>query len=223
MPLQASEKLGWYEIMRLHKTAIRLAAFMALTGSLVCSGLAQTNSQRSRQAEPTEVKGFSDSDKAALSRQISSAVSRGDVPGVVALIVGREGVLYEGAAGKSRLPKPGRPSTGPSQIVWRQLRHADALGGFLHNVPNRLHRHAISPRPSNFVDPEEQFSSINSSCGEPIVEFGSHPIRSWNCSNVASLADQINNGPMLFALLEVIQSQRHRFMPSQAAREQQCS
>ena len=27
---------------------------------------------------------------------------------------------------------------------------------------------------------------------------------------------------MLFALLEVIQSQRHRFMPPQAAREQQC-
>jgi hypothetical protein len=41
-------------------------------------------------------------------------------------------------------------------------------------------------------------------------------------SNVASLADQINNGPMLFALLEMIQSQRHGFMPPQAAREQQC-
>src|ERR1700687_1699858 len=60
-----------------------------------------------------------------------------------------------------------KPSTGPPQIVWRQLRHADALGGFLHNVPNRLHRHAISPCPSNFVDPAEQFSSINSSC-DPI-------------------------------------------------------
>src|SRR5215472_12050289 len=71
------------------------------------------------------------------------------------------------------------PSTGPSQIVWRQLRHADALGGFPHNVPNRLHRHAISPCPSNFVDPAEQFSSIDSSCCEPIVEFGSHPIRNW--------------------------------------------
>src|SRR5882724_7979557 len=78
------------------------------------------------------------------------------------------------------------PSTGPSQIVWRQLRHADALGGFLHNVPNRLHRHAFSPCPSNFVDSAEQFSLINSSRGEPIVEFGSHPIRNWNCSNVAS-------------------------------------
>jgi hypothetical protein len=42
-----------------------------------------------------------------------------------------------------------------------------------------------------------------------------------SASNVASLADQINNGPMLFGLLEVIQSQRHGFMPSQAAREQQ--
>ena len=38
---------------------------------------------------------------------------------------------------------------------------------------------------------------------------------------MASFTDQINNGPMLFALLEMIQSQRHRFMPPQAAREQQ--
>ena len=102
------------------------------------------------------------------------------------------------------------------------LAHYDSVMESSRNVPNGLHRHAISPCPSNFIDPTEQFSSINSSCGEPIVEFGSHPIRNWNCSDVASLADQINNGPMLFALLEVIQSQRHGFMPSQAAREQQC-
>src|ERR1700751_4443428 len=114
------------------------------------------------------------------------------------------------------------PSTGTSQIVRRQLRPSDALGGFLHNVPNRLHRHAISPCPSNFVDSAEKLPSINCGCGEPIVELGSHPIRNWNCSNVASLADQINNGPMLFALLEMIKSQRHSFMPPQAAREQQC-
>src|SRR5712691_8088636 len=110
-------------------------------------------------------------------------------------------------------------STGPSQIVWRQLRNADALGGFLHYVPNRLHRNAISPCPSNFVDSAEQFSSINSSRGEPIVEFGSHPIRKRNGSNVASLADQVNNSPMLLALLEMIQCQSHAFMPSQATRE----
>ena len=43
---------------------------------------------------------FSDSGKDALSRQLSDSVARGDTPGVVALVVGRDGVLYEGAAGK---------------------------------------------------------------------------------------------------------------------------
>lgn len=38
--------------------------------------------------------------KTALSQYLSAAVDRGDVPGVVTLVVGREGVLYEGAAGK---------------------------------------------------------------------------------------------------------------------------
>jgi CubicO group peptidase (beta-lactamase class C family) len=38
--------------------------------------------------------------KAALSRQLVDAVDRGDTPGVVALIVGRDGVLWEGAAGR---------------------------------------------------------------------------------------------------------------------------
>jgi len=86
--------------MRVNKTAISWTAFVALAGLLVSAGFAQTNTQRSRPVERTEAKGFSDSGKAALSRQISSAASRGDVPGVVALIVARDGVRYEGAAGK---------------------------------------------------------------------------------------------------------------------------
>jgi methyl acetate hydrolase len=39
-------------------------------------------------------------DTAALSKQLASSVERGDTPGVVALVVDRTGVLYEGAAGK---------------------------------------------------------------------------------------------------------------------------
>lgn len=38
--------------------------------------------------------------EAALSRQLSTAVDRGDVPGVVALVVGPDGVLYQGSAGR---------------------------------------------------------------------------------------------------------------------------
>src|SRR3982074_759924 len=76
------------------------------------------------------------------------------------------------------------PSTGPSQIVWRRLRHANALGGFLHNVPNRLHRHAISPCPSNFVDPAEKFprsiaAAASQSSSSVLTQSGTGTVRTW--------------------------------------------
>jgi hypothetical protein len=111
------------------------------------------------------------------------------------------------------------PSTGPPQIVRRQFGHSNASGGFLHDVPNRLYRHPMSPCPSYFVDPAEQSSSINGGRVEPIVQFGSHPIGNRNRPNVASLANQIDNSLMLFALLEMIQCQSHGFMPPQPTRE----
>lgn len=86
--------------MRLHKTAVAFAARVALAGFLLSTGNAQTNAQPVRAVERTEARGFSDAGKAALSRQLTSAVNRGDTPGVVALVVGRNGVLYEDAAGR---------------------------------------------------------------------------------------------------------------------------
>jgi methyl acetate hydrolase len=83
--------------MRLHKTALIVAAFVAVTGWLPSTGPAQTSAHPARANEQAKV--FSAAGEAALSRQLSSAVSRGDTPGVVALVVGRDGALYEGAAG----------------------------------------------------------------------------------------------------------------------------
>ena len=45
--------------------------------------------------------GFSDTAKAALTQELKAAVDRGDTPGVVALVVDRQGVIYEGSAGKA--------------------------------------------------------------------------------------------------------------------------
>jgi methyl acetate hydrolase len=82
--------------MRLHKTAVTFAAFVAIAGWVVATAPAQT----ARAADHTQAQGFSESGKAALSGQLGTAVSRGETPGVVGLVVGRDGVLYEGAAGK---------------------------------------------------------------------------------------------------------------------------
>jgi methyl acetate hydrolase len=83
----------------LHETAA-FAAFVVLTGCLVSSGLAQANAQPTHPPRQTRTKRFSEMSKSALSRQLSSAVEHGDTPGVAALVVGRDGVLYQGAAGK---------------------------------------------------------------------------------------------------------------------------
>jgi len=61
-----------------------------------------------------------------------------------------------------------QPSTGPSQIVRRQLGDTNGLRGLLHDVPNRLYRHAISPCLSYSVDPAEQLSSINPGRSKPL-------------------------------------------------------
>jgi CubicO group peptidase (beta-lactamase class C family) len=46
-------------------------------------------------------RGFSEASKTSLSQELAAAVTRGDTPGVVALVVDRQGVIYEGAAGKA--------------------------------------------------------------------------------------------------------------------------
>ena len=42
--------------------------------------------------------GFTDAGKSALTQQMNAAVSSGDTPGVVEMVVNREGVIFEGAA-----------------------------------------------------------------------------------------------------------------------------
>jgi methyl acetate hydrolase len=87
-------------MITLRKSAATFTALVAITGWLISWGLAQTNAPPSNPPEQTRTKGFSPADKAALSQQMSGAVNRGDTPGVVALVVGRDSVLYQGAAGK---------------------------------------------------------------------------------------------------------------------------
>jgi CubicO group peptidase (beta-lactamase class C family) len=81
-------------------------------GVVVAAALAVVSAALGAQAsgERTTVQGISDAGKAALTKQINAAVVRGDTPGVVEIVVNREGVLYKGAAGKfdveKNLPMP---------------------------------------------------------------------------------------------------------------------
>jgi methyl acetate hydrolase len=70
----------------------------ALLSSIAVGVLGMCASQTQAQG-PTRHR-LSEAGTAALSRQLDAAVARGDTPGVVGLVVDRNGVLYEGSAGK---------------------------------------------------------------------------------------------------------------------------
>jgi hypothetical protein len=111
-----------------------------------------------------------------------------------------------------------QPSTYAPQIIC----DTNTPRAFLHDMPNRLFRDALSPCLSNLVHPADQPSSINCGCSKPIIQLSAHQsgtgiVRTW-----PPFADQINNGPVLLALLRMTQSPSHGFVPPQPTREQQC-
>ncbi|HUK34990.1 MAG TPA: serine hydrolase domain-containing protein [Vicinamibacterales bacterium] len=78
---------------------VTLAAVVMLT-VVIAAVVSGQSSQGS--GERTKVLGFSDAGKAALTEQMNAAVKRGDAPGIVEIVVDRDGVLFEGA---SKLPQ----------------------------------------------------------------------------------------------------------------------
>ena len=96
---------------------------------------------------------------------------------------------------------------------------ANAARRFLYDVPYRFFSHAFSPCRPGFADSAKQPASINCGRSKPLAQFVSHPIGNWNGSDVASLAQQIDDGPVFFPLLKMIQGQCDDFVASQATGE----
>jgi len=84
--------------MKLAKTVVALT-FVPVSAVMTAALAAQGSGER------TKVLGFSDAGKAALTQQMNAAVSRGDTPGVVEIVVNRDSVLFEGAAGRFDIAK----------------------------------------------------------------------------------------------------------------------
>ena len=72
-------------------------SLMKTVAALLFAALAVAPAAQSPR-DRAKVPGFTDAGKAALTQQMNAAVSSGDTPGVVEMVVNRDGVLFEGAA-----------------------------------------------------------------------------------------------------------------------------
>src|SRR5262252_4412306 len=98
-----------------------------------------------------------------------------------------------------------------------ELVDSRALRATFHCVPNYVLCHPMTPQSPILPNRSEQFSFTYSGRARPTVDSCLHPFRHRNRANVATLPDQIKNGPMLFPLLKVADIQRYQFGPSESA------
>ena len=89
----------------------------------------------------------------------------------------------------------------------RELQDSDLPRVLLDYMPHHFFCHFVAPGLTRATDTTKQSSMGDAGSQQPIVNRSLNP--SWHRyrSHVAGFADQVNNGPMIFPPLEMVQGQ----------------
>ena len=88
------------------------------------------------------------------------------------------------------------------------------------HVPDNVLREAAAPHLSPAGDRSKDLALTDPSGSCPLIESGFHPVRNGYRADVATFTNQINNGPVSLAHLDVVQLQTDQFRPAKATPEQ---
>ena len=114
-------------------------------------------------------------------------------------------------------------SATPREIVRRKFAHANFCRELFDDAPDELLRHLFTPNLAGATHAAEEATTGDSSGFHPVVQEIAHPIGDRDGPNVTSLPAQVDDCPMPFALLEVINCQTSEFMtPKSASRSLVC-
>src|SRR5262249_27898296 len=110
--------------------------------------------------------------------------------------------------------------TRPPEIVGGELRDVQSLRVGLDNMPDNLLSHPFAPYGPRTAHTSEHFPTRDSGGRKPIIKKQLHPIRNWNCPNVATFSDKIHDGPTILASLKMVETEIGQFSPSETTAEQ---
>src|SRR5579863_7774383 len=96
-----------------------------------------------------------------------------------------------------------------------QLRYPEPSCVLLHNVPNHFLRDLCAPCRPLSTDAPEQSAVSNICCTQPVIQSLFHPIRHRHGPNVCALPNQVHNGPVILAALDVVKHQINQFSTTQ--------
>ena len=97
--------------------------------------------------------------------------------------------------------------TGSTKVMWSEL-WSSKLGSIIFDdMPDNLLRHAVAPGGSRSTNAPKESTARNSGCGEPDVDGSFDPVWNRDCPNMAPFANQVDDYPVVFTTLEVIEGQ----------------
>jgi hypothetical protein len=103
------------------------------------------------------------------------------------------------------------------QIMRRYMGEPEFYCVLFYNVPDDSFRYAVAPGFTRATDTSEQSADRDSGSSRPQIDGGFDPLGHRHGSNVAAFANQINYGPVFFALLQVRDIQISQFSAAEAA------
>src|ERR1700687_1748639 len=109
------------------------------------------------------------------------------------------------------------PGTRSPQVVWREFGNSQPSRVFLHNVPDHFLRDCRSPDDTFSTNASENLAVRYVRHSSPVVDRLLHPSRHWNCANVPTFPDEVNNGPVVFSALNVVKAQVNEFSSTEPA------
>src|SRR5262249_34455636 len=111
-----------------------------------------------------------------------------------------------------------KPSAGPAKVVGRYLFNPSFRGILANHVPDSLLCQTFSLSLSNFVHASKHFTRRNVRSLETLIENMLHPCGHRDRAGMTRFSLQIDNRPILLALLNMAEIQLHRLMASYATR-----
>ena len=103
----------------------------------------------------------------------------------------------------------------PSEIMRGQIINARFPGTVLYDMPYDPLRYSGSPGLACAANAPKHAAFADPAGGEPEIDGVFDPIRNGHRSNVAALAEQVDNGPVIIAPLEMSNVQFCRLFPAQ--------